>query len=386
MAVAPIVVQAPGRVNLIGEHTDYNDGYVMPIAIDRYTAVQATPRADDRIIVSSEGFGPSIGFALRAPRDKTPDAIPDSDAWGRYVQAVVWALQDAGNALQGCSLRIRSSVPSGAGLSSSAALEVACGFALMMLAGIEPDRTALALLCQRAENEYVGARCGIMDQYIACHGRAGHALLLDCRRLEHSHVPLRFTDSDTRIVVCNSMVRHSLAGGEYNRRREQCEAGVRHLAMRRAEIKALRDLSMAEFDVLATDMEPLIKQRCRHVIGENERVQSAAAAISRGDAAAFGQLMYASHASLRDDFEVSCAELDLLVDLAGNIDGVYGARMTGAGFGGCTVNLVRSDAVDRFERSIAEPFADATGKTPQIFVCRASEGVARMTSIPGGAV
>jgi len=379
VAVAPLSVRAPGRVNLIGEHTDYNDGFVMPIAIDRYTVVQATPRADDRIFVSSEGFGPAIEFSLHAPRDKAFAATDEREVWSRYVQAVAWALQDAGHVLQACSLKIRGNIPSGAGLSSSAALEVACGCALMMLAGLEPDRTALALLCQRAENVYVGARCGIMDQYIACHGHAGHALLLDCRTLEHSNVPLRFNDSDTRIVVCNSMVRHALAGGEYNVRREQCEAGVRHLAARRAGIKALRDLEMLEFGPLAHDMEPLLARRCRHVIGENERVRSAADAITRGDAAAFGQLMYASHASLRDDYEVSCAELDLLVDLARTIDGVYGARMTGGGFGGCTVNLVRSDAAARFEKIIEESFAKATGKTPQIFVCQASDGVMRMT-------
>ncbi len=228
MARTPLIVRAPGRVNLIGEHTDYNDGFVLPIAIDRYTQVQATGRADRVLRVSSAGFGPPIDISL----DRL-HAAPDG-GWSQYLRAVAWALQDSGYAIGGADLQIQSDVPAGAGLSSSAALEVACAAALLRLAGLVCDPTALARLCQRAENEFVGARCGIMDQYIACHGRAGHALLLDCRSLEHRQIPLRFAGVEARFVVCNSMVRHSLAGGEYNQRRAQCEAGVRHFAAHRS--------------------------------------------------------------------------------------------------------------------------------------------------------
>jgi galactokinase len=384
VAGASLTVRAPGRVNLIGEHTDYNDGYVMPIAIDRYTEVRAIARGDDRVELQSEGFGAAAGFSLAelrageragAATGPTPGAAAVG-TWSRYVRAVVWALLEAGHRLRGANLEIRSTVPAGSGLSSSAALEVACGYALLRLAGIEPDRTGLARLCQRAENEYVGARCGIMDQYIACHGQAGHALLLDCRTLGHRQLPLHFAGADTRFVVCNSMVRHAVAGGEYNRRRAQCEAAVRCMAGRRPAIRALRDVRSADLAGLAQGMDEAILRRCQHVIGENERVQAAAEAIGRGDAIGFGALMYASHASLRDDFEVSCAELDLLVDLARGLDGVYGARMTGGGFGGCTVNLVRADAVGHFEQAVTAAFRAATGQRPQIFVCRASGGVA----------
>jgi galactokinase len=369
LSARALLIRAPGRVNLIGEHTDYNDGFVMPIAIDRYTEVRATPRSDRKLLVRSAGIGATAEISL----DELPDTAPGE--WSRYVSAVAWALRDAGHVVAGAELEIHSTVPAGAGLSSSAALEVCCAYALLRLAGVEPDRTALALLCQRAENEYVGARCGIMDQYIACQGRAGHALLLDCRTLEHRHVPLRFRTSAVRIVVCNSMVRHALAGGEYNERRAQCEAGVRHLARRRPDIRALRDVDTGELQRLSAGMDPIVLRRCRHVVGENLRVLAAAETLIHGDAPAFGALMYASHSSLRDDYEVSCRELDLLVELARGLDGVLGARMTGGGFGGCTVNLVRAEAIAPFTAAITTGYHQATGRTPQVFVCEAADGV-----------
>ena len=371
LTTAPLLVCAPGRVNLIGEHTDYNDGLVMPIAIDRCTSVRIGARSDHLLRVTSQGFAQQLAWVLPLGPDREPAA---ADAWGRYVQAVVRALQDAGYSLAGADVHISSDVPMGSGLSSSAALEVACAYALLRRIGVQPDLTALARLCQRAENEYVGARCGIMDQFVACHGRAGHALLLDCRDLSFRHVALRFAVA-TRVMVCNSMVRHALASSEYNERRAQCEAGVRQLAVRRPLTRSLRDVSSVEFADLAPGLDPLLQRRCRHVITENERVSAAAAAIERGDAAGFGQLMYASHASLRDDYAVSCAELDQLVEIARGIDGVYGARMTGGGFGGSTVNLVRADQVAAFTRTVTQRYAQRTGRTPEIFACQASDGV-----------
>ena len=381
-AGAALTIRAPGRVNLIGEHTDYNDGFVMPIAIDRYTEVRAVARNDGRLVLSSDGFSSADEYSLsdlHALSNRSSGGAAAAEEWARYVCAVAWALQDAGYALTGADLQIRSDVPVGAGLSSSAALEVSCAAALLRSAGHEYDLTALARLCQRAENEYVGMRCGIMDQYIACHGRAQHALLIDCRTLEHRQVPVRFPDAALRIVVCNSMVKHSHAGGEYNQRRAQCEAGVKFLSARRVGLRALRDVSVAEFTALSAGMDALVLRRCRHVVTENERTFAAAQALEQGDARRFGDLMYASHQSMRDDYEISCAELDLLVELARPIDGVLGARMTGGGFGGCTVNLVRADAVPRFESSVAEAYRAATGQPPQIFVCQPSEGVAEVT-------
>ena len=372
---ATLTVRAPGRVNLIGEHTDYNDGFVMPVAIDRYTSVRATARSDRLLRASSSGFPPDVQIDLRAPlrhAAATDSAMPE---WGRYLLAVVRALQDEGHELRGADLQIDSTVPAGAGLSSSAAFEVACAYTLLRLAGAPVELTSLSLCCQRAENVYVGARCGIMDQFIACHAKAGHALLLDCRTLDFQQLPLHFGTLEVCVVICNSMVRHTHAGGEYNQRRAQCEAGVQLLAAGRSTIRALRDVTLAELNAHAAQLDPLLLRRCRHVVSENERVQGAAAAIRCGDAAALGALMYASHASMRDDYEISCRELDLLVEIAQRIGGVYGSRMTGGGFGGCTVSLVRSDCVADFEQQVVREYRSATGLAPQLFICRASNGV-----------
>ena len=372
MVDTTLIVRAPGRVNLIGEHTDYNGGFVLPMAIDRHTTVRASARQDDSICVNSEGFGPAVTFSLTGAASSS---IANSGEWQGYVRGVICVLQQAGVAVRGADLQIRSTVPQGAGLSSSAALEVACAAALLGCAEHELDLTTLARLCQRAESEYTGARCGIMDQYVACHGQADHAMLLDCRSLQHRQIPLQFANSGAVFVACNSMVRHSVAGGEYNKRRAQCEAGARALAERAGNISGLRDVSSAVLAQLGGDMPELLQRRCRHVVSENERVLAAAEALEQGDAATFGALMRASHQSLRDDFEVSCGELDLLVDLAHGTAGVYGARMTGGGFGGCTINLMHSEVVSHFERSIAAAYQSATGKQPQIWVCRAGAGV-----------
>jgi galactokinase len=275
--------------------------------------------------------------------------------------------------LKGAELEIRSTVPIGAGLSSSAALEVAAGYALLDNSGIQIDRTELAKLCQQAENEFVGIRCGIMDQFIACFGRADHSLMLDCRSLEYRLLPL---PAHVRLVICNTMIRHELAASEYNNRRSECEAGVRHFAKFLPNVSALRDLTMNVLEIYGRDLPEAIYKRCRHVITENARVVEAAAALEHSDLHAFGELMAASHRSLKDDYEVSCAELDTMVDLARQIEGVYGARMTGGGFGGCTINLVKADRVAEFTQDVARGYEEATGVVPAIHVCSTAEGVA----------
>ena len=365
----PQVYRAPGRVNLIGEHTDYNDGFVMPAAIDFYTWVAAAPREDRRLRLRSENFDESAEFDL-------DDADPRPRGhWSDYPRGVAVMLTRSGIDLRGADLLIRGEVPIGSGLSSSAAVEVATAYALADLSCARLDAMELAKLCQRAENEFVGVRCGLMDQFIACHGRASAALLLDCRTLDYASLPL---PTDVRLVVCNTMVRHELAGGEYNERRAQCEEGVRLLSRSLPCVRALRDVTSTELERLKDELPHVVYRRCRHVVGEDERVTAARTALERGDLAEFGRLMGESHRSLRDDYEVSCRELDLMVELARAQEGVYGARMTGGGFGGCTVNLVGAYFVDAFRRGVARGYEDATGIRPEIYVCAPAEGVGRV--------
>ncbi len=371
---SPRIYQAPGRVNLIGEHTDYNDGFVMPAAIGFYTRVAVAPRPDRRLVIHSENYSEQVEFDL--------DGLPATRAghWSDYVIGVVKMLVQSGRQLGGADLLVDGNVPQGAGLSSSASLEVAVGYALLDLADrtIEQgmiDRTRLALLCQQAENEFVGARCGIMDQFVASHGRRGQALLLDCRSLEYRQLPL---PPDVALAICNTMVKHSIAKGEYNQRRAECEAGVRTLSKRLPQVRALRDVTVEDLETYGQELPNVVMRRCRHVIGENVRVLHAAAALELGDLQAFGSLMLESHRSLRDDFEVSCAELDLMVELAGRAEGVYGTRMTGGGFGGCTIALVRSGCVEAFQRMVREGYERSTGRKPEIYICSAADGVGQV--------
>lgn len=361
--------RAPGRVNLIGEHTDYNGGFVLPAALDFFCLVAASRRSDAQLAVYSENFNEVVHLDLRQ------EALRRAGTWGDYPAGVAWALLDAGFALRGANLYIRGEVPLGAGLSSSAALEVAVGYALLDLAGIEIDLRQLPKLCQRAENEFVGARVGIMDQFVACHGRAGNALLLDCRSLESQLVPI---PSGISLVLCNTMVEHELASNEYNVRRAQCEEGVRLLAAVNQGISSLRDVTPQILESNKTRLPGVIYRRCRHVVSENARTLSAVAALRQGDLARVGELMLASHRSLRDDYEVSCAELDLLVELAGQQPGIIGARMTGGGFGGCTVNLVRTEAATDFTEQIASAYHARTGRRPEIYLSQTASGVERL--------
>ena len=364
--------RAPGRVNLIGEHTDYNDGFVMPAAIGFSTWVAAAPRADRKLLIHSENFSERLEFNL----DET--GAHARHHWSDYAYGVALTLEQSGYRLRGANLLIRGEVPIGAGLSSSAAIQVATGYALLDTAGYTIDRIELAKLCQRTENEFVGLRCGIMDQFVSCCGRSGHALLLDCRSLEYRLLSL---PEGARLVICNTMVKHSLASGAYNQRRAECETGVQHLAQSLPDVHALRDVTRAQLEQSGHDLPDEVYRRCHHVISENDRVLASAAVLEQGDFTAFGRLMNESHQSLRDDYEVSCEELDLLVRLASEVEGVYGARMTGGGFGGCTINLVKAENVSEFERVVARGYQQATGYTPEIYICSAAEGAEQVYEV-----
>ena len=372
---APRIYQSPGRVNLIGEHTDYNDGFVLPAAIAFHTEVAVAPRDDRKLEIDSQNYAEQVEVDL--------DRLPATRAWhwSDYVIGVAKMILRSGQALSGMNMMIEGNVPQGAGLSSSASLEVAAGYAL--LANSRPghppsaiDRTQLALLCQQAENGFVGARCGIMDQFIASHGQRGHALLLDCRSLEYRLLPL---PKDVTLAICNTMVKHSIAQGEYNRRRAQCEAGVRILSKFLPGIRALRDVTRENLESFGSELPEVVLRRCRHVISENARVLEAETALKESNLDAFGKLMLASHRSLRDDFEVSCPELDGMVELARVAQGVYGTRLTGGGFGGCTITLVKSTQVDEFRKTMELGYERAFGRTPEIYISSAADGVGRVS-------
>jgi len=361
----PKIFRAPGRVNLIGEHTDYNDGYVMPIAIELYTWVAAGKR-DDRILhVHSVHFGETIELPL--------DELAGSPRqhWSDYIRGVAAVLESSGQKLSGANLVIHGELPLGAGLSSSASLEVSTALAVMWTSNFELSPLKMARLCQQAEHEYAGTRCGMMDQFATTFGRSHHALMLDCRSFQYKLLPI---PAEASFVVSNTMVRHELAAGEYNRRRADCEMGVRILRQHLPGIVALRDVTLADLELHKTELPEEVYRRCRHVISENQRVLGAAEALQVGDLDRFGQFMYESHRSLRCDYQVSSPELDVLVELASGCQGVYGTRMTGGGFGGCTVSLVRSHEAERFLSRIAEGYARATGLIPAIYVCSAAEG------------
>jgi galactokinase len=360
------VFSAPGRVNLIGEHTDYNDGYVLPIAINRRTYVAGSLRDDGRIRCRSTGYAEEIEFEL------SPSCQAEKD-WANPIRGVATCLLGDQYQIGGADLWIESEVPIGAGLSSSAAVEVATALALLALAEAPVDPVDIALLSQRAEQLFMGTNCGVMDQYVASLGVAGHALLIDCRSLEYRAVPLNL--SSMRVVICNSMVQHELATGEYNQRRKECEEGVRRLSAYLPGILALRDVEIEAFDLYSGSLPSIIARRCNHVLTENARTLEAVTALEACDWERLGRLMNASHESLRDDYAVSCPELDLLVEIAQTCPGVYGARMTGGGFGGSTVQLVRAENVDLLCQTLIERYQVETGRLAECFVCQAGEGM-----------
>ncbi|HLF81710.1 MAG TPA: galactokinase [Anaerolineales bacterium] len=347
------VFRAPGRVNLIGEHTDYNEGLVLPAAVDLECRVTATPAADGRLRARTLDLGREQVWPLERME-------PRGD-WSDYVAGVAVELAQLGIGPVAAELEIHSTVPIGAGLSSSAALEVAVGMALCGLAGARLEPVELALACQRAENEFVGMKCGIMDQFIAVLGRRDHALRIDCRTLEYRAAPL---PAGCEIVTVNTMVRHELASSEYNQRREECQRAAAQMGRPLREATAAQTESLAELE----------RRRARHVISENDRVERFIAACAAAELEEAGRLLYASHASLRDDYQVSCPELDFLVEAARGIEGVVGARMMGGGFGGSTINLVRPGAVASFRRRISAAYREQFGVEPQIWAGRTADG------------
>lgn len=341
-----VVARAPGRVNLLGGHTDYSGGFVLPTTIDRAVYVALRASGDETVRLRSVDFDEDATFSLEAET-----AIEELPTWARYVAGVTAELRRRGYAPEGFEALIAGNIPLGAGLSSSAALEVATAVGLGELFSLGLGAVETARLCQRAEQEHIGVECGIMDQFSSRLGRAGHALFLDCRSLEHRHVPLPLAE-DVCLVVADSGVRRELASSKYNERRRECEEAARFFAQFDASIESLRDVPEALIEKQGTELDDTLRRRARHVVSENERVERGATLLADGDLEAFGQLMNASHASLASGYEVSCAELDALVEIAQSVEGVLGTRMTGAGFGGCTVTLVRRDATEHLRRAM----------------------------------
>ncbi len=354
-----LIVQAPGRVNLIGEHTDYNDGFVLPMAIDRAIWIALRPRADQEVQLTSLDYGETAVFHL--------DSFSKARGhWLEYVKGVAWALQQAGYTLTGWEGVMAGDIPRGSGLSSSAGLELATARAFTAVSAIPWDGPQMALLSQKAENQWVGVNCGIMDQMISAVGQAGQAVLIDCRSLETKTVPL---PQGTAVAILDTATRRGLVDSAYNERRQQCEAAARYFG-----VPALRDVSVAEFLEMESQLQMLTRKRARHVITENQRTLNAARAMQIDDAPMLGQLMNDSHASLRDDFEVSSRELDIMVKIAQAQESCYGARMTGAGFGGCAVALVNQFEAENFVQAVASAYEKQTNLTPNLYICQPSQG------------
>lgn len=359
-------VTAPGRVNLIGEHTDYNGGFVLPIAIQQTIVYLGRARSDRKVRLSSREFRDTCEFDLET---LVKDA---AHPWANYVKGVAWALQEEGFPLRGFDAVIGGDVPVGAGLSSSAAMEVGAAMTFAHVSELDIEPKQLALLCQKAENQFVGVNCGIMDMFISQLARRNHALLLDCRDLSTEQVPI--AHPTVRFVVANTNKPRSLLDSEYNARRAECERGVELLRPFVPDARMLRDIPADVFALRRDELPELTARRCGYVIAENERVLATVSAFRRGDLLEVGRLMVASHKGLQEEYEVSCPELDALVEIACGVDGVYGSRMTGAGFGGCTVTLAENEAVEPLVRAIAENYPQRTGLVADIYICEPSDG------------
>lgn len=392
-AAPSVLVRAPGRVNLIGEHTDYNEGFVLPVAVDRDVIALGRRRRDERIRIYSVDFDQLAAFGVD---DLTGPVAPvgsditggssgeaasahldEAAPWSNYVRGVIWALLSSRHPVGGFDAAFAGNIPIGAGLSSSAALEVATALLVQQLFGLNVSPEVTAKLSQRAENEFIGVQCGIMDQFAVALSRREHGLLLDCRSLNYRFVP--FANDDVGLIVADTNVRRSLVRSAYNERRTECEQGVQALHKYIPGIRALRDVTPVTFEQFAHRLPDPVRRRCQHVVWENARVLDVATALENNDFNTCGELMNESHDSLRDLFEVSSPELDTMVEIARGVPGVYGSRMTGAGFGGCTVSLVRTEAIPATIGALEAQYPRRTGKTPHVYVVRPSDGAGRVS-------
>ena len=368
----PRLFRAPGRVNLIGEHTDYNGGHVLPMAIRKETVVAAAPRTDRLIRAFTCNYEESASFDLDSQRPEK------GGFWLNYVEGVARILEIYGFKLKGADLLICSNIPNGAGLSSSAALEIAVGLALSEISGHLVDGKTLALIGQQTEHDFLGANVGIMDQFVSANAVANHAVLLDCSNLEFEQVP--FQTENIAIVICDTNIKHQIASCAYNERREECETALQLLKNIFPDLCFLCDVTSKQFDSVLSQIPSKLGQRVRHILTENERTIDAAKALQNDDFHTFGRLMNVSHESMRDDFEISCRELDIMVQIASTSEHVLGARMTGGGFGGSTVNLVQRNSVGRFKELIMDSYQKATNIKPTVFITDAGNGANEILS------
>jgi galactokinase len=366
----PAVFVAPGRVNLIGEHTDYAEGFVMPVAIDFATLAGISPRTDGKIVLYSENYQEEVSFDAAALPAKA------SNHWSDYPLGVLAILAGEGHQIPAFSLSLWGDVPLGSGLSSSAALEVVTALAVLSLIGASYPGPVLARLCQRVENEFVGANCGIMDQFISANGQENHALLLDCRDLSFKLAPI---PANIALVIANTMVKHSIAGGDYPTRRRESEAACAVINSHRGNVPFLRDATLEDLEKWGSEMEPKSYLRAKHVISEDLRTVAAEKALEKGDLAEVGRLMAEAHRSYSQDFEGSCAEADAMVALAQDLPGLVGARLTGGGFGGCTINLVEKSHAQAFADELGKRYEAKFGIKPEIHICHASNGAHRIS-------
>jgi galactokinase len=366
------IFRAPGRVNLVGEHTDYSGGFCMPAAINFETMIAASPLEGRTLRLRSIDFNETVEVDL--------DALPAARShWSSYPLGVVWVLEQEGIRVPGAALTITGDVPQGAGLSSSASIEVATATALLALAGVEIPGARLAKICQRAENDYVGAPCGIMDQFISANGAQGSALILDTRALTFELAPL---PEHLRLVICNSMVKHSVAeGGEYALVRQQVEEGAAAIHAMKPEVKELRDATLEDLEAAKGTMSEAAYKRGRHVITDSKRVLDGASLLRAGDIVGYGKVLNDAHRSYRDDFEASCDECDVLQEIGMALPGCYGSRLTGGGFGGCTVNLVEAEAAESFVDAIREGYRAKTGIEAEVYICSTADGAGEMKGL-----
>lgn len=355
-----VIVRSPGRINLIGEHTDYNDGFVLPSAIDRAIYLAVAPKKGFVVSIHSLDFDDEVRFDSRRP-------VRSDKAWANYLIGIIAQLKKTGHDVGGFDCVYAGDIPIGSGMSSSAAVEAGLAFALDSIFGLGIQRTDLARIAQRSENEFVGVKCGIMDQFANLLSKGDSALYLDCRSLDFQHVP--FVGKALEFVLCDTGVKHSLASSEYNLRREQCEAGVGVIRKHSPGVRSLRDVGFGMLEEYKNELDETVYKRCRYVIAENERVGLARKYLREENYSGFGELLYLSHRGLKEEYEVSCMELDILVEEASKIDGVLGARMMGGGFGGCTLNLVERDFADGFREKITSSYLEKTGITPKIYEC-----------------